>query len=263
MNNAAIGVYDSGVGGLSVWGCLRRALPAESLVYLGDGKNCPYGERSASDIRRFADEAMECLVAAGCKMVVVACNTATAAAIDFLREKYAPMPIVGLEPAVKPACLTTRSGIVGVVATERSLEGGLFNRTAARYGANLRILTAVGRGWVELVERNAEATPEAERAVREVLEPMMDAGADKIVLGCTHYPFLRSVMETLAIGRNVEIIDSGEAVVRRTRQLLAQYGLEASADNAARYDFLTFADEAYRQRLADKAARIANDIKND
>lgn len=109
-NNAPIGVFDSGLGGLTVWREVRRALPAESLVYLGDGKNCPYGSRPREEVRRLADEAVAFLVAQGCKLVVVACNTATAAAIDFLREKYAPMPIVGMEPAVKPACLATRSG---------------------------------------------------------------------------------------------------------------------------------------------------------
>ena len=112
-NNAPIGVFDSGLGGLTVWREVRRALPAESLVYLGDGKNCPYGSRPREEVRRLADEAVAFLVAQGCKLVVVACNTATAAAIDFLREKYAPMPIVGMEPAVKPACLATRSGVVG------------------------------------------------------------------------------------------------------------------------------------------------------
>ena len=130
-NNAPIGVFDSGLGGLTVWREVRRALPTESLVYLGDGKNCPYGSRPRPQVERLADEAVASLVAEGCKLVVVACNTATAAAIDFLREKYAPMPIVGMEPAVKPACLATRSGVVGVLATERSLDGELFRRTAA------------------------------------------------------------------------------------------------------------------------------------
>ena len=151
-NNAPIGVFDSGLGGLTVWREVRRALPAESLVYLGDGKNCPYGSRPREEVRRLADEAVAFLVAQGCKLVVVACNTATAAAIDFLREKYAPMPIVGMEPAVKPACLATRSGVVGVLATERSLDGELFRRTAARYGDGVDLVTAPGRGFVELVE---------------------------------------------------------------------------------------------------------------
>ena len=171
-NNAPIGVFDSGLGGLTVWREVRRALPAESLVYLGDGKNCPYGSRPREEVRRLADEAVAFLVAQGCKLVVVACNTATAAAIDFLREKYAPMPIVGMEPAVKPACLATRSGVVGVLATERSLDGELFRRTAARYGDGVDLVTAPGRGFVELVENDLEATPEAEATVRAAVAEM-------------------------------------------------------------------------------------------
>ena len=139
-------------------------------------------------------------------MVVVACNTATAAAIDFLREKYAPMPIVGMEPAVKPACLNTRSGVVGVLATERSLDGELFRRTAAKYGSGVELITAPGRGFVELVESDRESTPEAEQAVRDAVAVMLEHGADQIVLGCTHYPFLLPVLERVVAGRGVEIV---------------------------------------------------------
>ena len=242
-NNAPIGVFDSGLGGLTVWREVRRALPAESLVYLGDGKNCPYGSRPREEVRRLADEAVAFLVAQGCKLVVVACNTATAAAIDFLREKYAPMPIVGMEPAVKPACLATRSGVVGVLATERSLDGELFRRTAARYG----------RGFVELVENDLEATPEAEATVRAAVAEMLEHGADQIVLGCTHYPFLLPVLERVVAGRGVEIVDPSPAVARRVVQLLDRYGLHVDPAHRAEYTFRTFADEAYRLRLERKA----------
>ena len=210
-NNAPIGVFDSGLGGLTVWREVRRALPAESLVYLGDGKNCPYGSRPREEVRRLADEAVAFLVAQGCKLVVVACNTATAAAIDFLREKYAPMPIVGMEPAVKPACLATRSGVVGVLATERSLDGELFRRTAARYGDGVDLVTAPGRGFVELVENDLEATPEAEATVRAAVAEMLEHGADQIVLGCTHYPFLLPVLERVVAGRGVTVPPSPAA----------------------------------------------------
>ena len=158
-------------------------------------------------MRRLADEAVAFLVAQGCKLVVVACNTATAAAIDFLREKYAPMPIVGMEPAVKPACLATRSGVVGVLATERSLDGELFRRTAARYGDGVNLVTAPGRGFVELVENDLEATPEAEATVRAAVAEMLEHGADQIVLGCTHYPFLLPVLERVVAGRGVTVVD--------------------------------------------------------
>lgn len=249
-----IGIFDSGFGGLSIWSVLRRVLKEESLVYLGDGKNCPYGDRTREEIVQFADEAVQMLLARGCKLIVVACNTATAMAIDCLRAKYADIPFVGLEPAVKPACLTTKSGVVGVLATARSLEGDLFRHTAASYAGRVKILSTVGEGFVEAVERGEEKSPETEELVRRVLQPLVDAGADKIVLGCTHYPFLRHVMERVTAGNGIEIIDSGEAVARRTQHLLEQHGLRASAGHRAEYEFATFADEAYRERLEAKAA---------
>lgn len=217
MTNAPIGVYDSGMGGLTVWREVRRALPEESLVFLGDGKNCPYGSRSREEIQQLADAAVARLVKdEGCKMVVVACNTATAAAIDFLRAKYAPVPFVGMEPAVKPACLATQSGVVGVLATERSLDGDLFRRTAARYGVGIKVVTAPGRGFVELVERDREDSPEAEACVRAAVTDMLLRGADQIVLGCTHYPFLLPVLRRVLDGHSVSIVDPSPAVDRKS-----------------------------------------------
>ena len=253
MNDAPIGIYDSGLGGLTVWREVRRALPGESLVYLGDGKNCPYGSRPREEVARLAREAVGALVDAGCKLVVVACNTATAAAIDSLREAFAPLPIVGMEPAVKPAYLATRSGVVGVLATERSLDGDLFRRTAARYGSGIEVVTAPGRGFVELVESDREDTPEAERTVRSAVAEMLDRGADQIVLGCTHYPFLIPVLERVVAGRDVSIVDPSPAVARRVVQLLDEGGLRAAPGRKPSYVFCTFADEAYRRRLELKA----------
>lgn len=252
-DNRPIGIYDSGLGGLTVWREIRRALPGESLAYLGDGANCPYGSRPREEVQALADAAVARLVELDCKMVVVACNTATAAAIGFLREKYAGMPIVGMEPAVKPACLATRSGVVGVLATERSLDGELFRRTAARYGSGIEVLTYPGTGFVELVEGSREDTPEAEAAVRAAVEPMLARGADQIVLGCTHYPFLIGAIRRAAAGRGVTIIDPAPAVARRTAQLLDARGLRAEAGHRPEYGFLTFADAAYGERLRRKA----------
>lgn len=253
MNDNPIGVFDSGMGGLSVWRALYKALGSESLVYLGDGLNCPYGNRTREEICRFADRAVRLLLDRGCKMVVVACNTATAMAIDYLRANYPEVPFVGLEPAVKPACLTTVSGVVGVVATARSLDGDLFRRTAAKYAGGVKILTAVGEGFVEAVESDAENEPATEELVRRVLRPIIEGGADKIVLGCTHYPFLADAMKRVVGDAPIEIIDSGAAVERRVEQLLDMYGLRADEAHKPEYEFLTFADEEYRQRLERKA----------
>lgn len=253
VNNAAIGIYDSGMGGLTIRRAVRQRLPRESIVYLGDGKHCPYGSRSVEEIARLADEAVGHLIALGCKLIVVACNTATAAAIDRLREKYAPLPIVGMEPAIKPACLRTKSRVVGVLATERSLDGELFRRTAAKYGADIEVITRAGRGFVELVEHDEEQSEEAVRIVGEAIHPMLERGADQIVLGCTHYPFLLEALQRAAAGRAVTFVDPSEAVARRVEQLLDAHDLACEADHEAEDRFVTFADEHYRLRLEQKA----------
>lgn len=253
MNNNPIGVYDSGFGGLSVWRELHRVLPQESLIYLGDGKNCPYGSLPEEQIRNLAEDAVLRLLLHDCKMIVVACNTATAAAIEYLRTKFPDVPFVGLEPAIKPACLRTKSGVVGVVATERSLTGKKFLKTLERYGGGVRVIKSVGRGFVEAVEHNVEHDASTEALVREVIEPIVAEGADIIVLGCTHYPFLRDVIERVVADRNVQIIDSGEAVGKRVESLLDEYGLRADAAHVPSYEFMTFAEEAYRERLQEKA----------
>lgn len=261
MDNRPIGVYDSGFGGLSVWRELRRMLPNESLIYLGDGKNCPYGGRSREDITAFATEAVERLVTEGVKMVVVGCNTATTAAVAHLRERWSDMPIVGLEPAVKPACLSSRTRRIAVLATEHSLQSEMFLATALRYAGDVEVVKVVGEGFVELVERGAEHSAEAEAAVRKVVEPLLGMDIDKIVLGCTHYPFLRPLIEGVIGDRDIAVIDSGEAVARRVKWLLERYDIGAEEGHDAKYRFVSFANEEYRQRLEHRAMMIAEEIK--
>ncbi|MFI3258913.1 MAG: glutamate racemase [Rikenellaceae bacterium] len=251
-SSSPIGLYDSGFGGLTVWRAIRDRLPKESMIYLGDGLNCPYGSKSREMIEEYADRAVGELLAAGCKMVVVACNTATAAAIESLRAKYTDVDIVGMEPAVKPACLATKSGVVGVLATERSLEGDLFHRTAARYSDKVRVIARFGAGFVEIVESDKEQSEEAEQRVREIVGPMVAEGVDQIVLGCSHYPFLIPVFRRVA--PEVNIIDPSPAVARRVEQLLEAKGLLFKGDvSEASYEFLSFAGDEYRERLRRKA----------
>jgi len=246
-------VYDSGFGGLSVWRELYDRLPRESLTYLGDGKNCPYGGRSKQQITAFAEAAVGRLLSEGCKMIVVACNTATAAAIDTLRHRWPEVPIVGLEPAIKPACERSVTRRVGVLATAHSLAGDMFHRTAERYASDVEVVAAVGEGFVEIVEQGREDTPEAMEAVRRVVEPMLARGVDHIVLGCTHYPFLRHQIERVVGDRRVAVIDSGEAVARRVADLLDKLSLRAGDSHLPQYRFLSFADDDYRMRLEAKA----------
>ena len=248
-----IGVFDSGMGGLSVWKELRDTLQHESLLFFGDGLRCPYGSRSEEEILRFTVEAVERLIAEGCKLIVIACNTATAVAIEYLREHYPDIPFVGLEPAVKPAALTTKTGVVAVLATERSLKGRLFMQTSAKYEQSVQIIKAVGEGFVEIVESGEENSDRAEQLVRGVVEPLIAAGADKIVLGCTHYPFLRATIERIIGEREVEVLDSGRAVCRRVEQLLDQNNLRAADDVVPEYRFITLADDDYLKRVECRA----------
>ena len=256
-NNNPIGVFDSGIGGLSVWKELRKALPHESIVYLADGKNCPYGDKSAEEVEGFVLRAIEELLRHNVKLIVVACNTATAVAIDLLREKYS-IPFVGMEPAVKPAALTSESGVIGILATRSSLQGDLFRNTCAKYADKVKILSAVGEGFVECVESGEENDTEvAEPIVRRAVMPLLREGADKIVLGCTHYPFLVSHIEKLVEGQGVEIINPAPAVARRTAWLLSEHKIKASESHKAEYRFVTFADDGYLAKITDKAMQLA------
>lgn len=252
MNNAPIAVFDSGQGGLSVWSELYRGLPHESLLYYGDGKNCPYGNQSKEQVTEYVDYAVRRMLEAGAKMIVIACNTATAAAIDYLRASY-PVPFVGLEPAVKPAALTSRSGVIGILATAGSLKGHLFQTTAHKYADRVRIIEQVGEGFVELVENNQEESPEAYETVARLLKPMLDAGADRIVLGCTHYPFLANTMRRVIGDRDVQLINPAPAIERRVASLLEQYALTADVDHKPEYTFMTSADDVYLTRLIAKS----------
>lgn len=252
MNNAPIAVFDSGLGGLSVWRELRRRLPRESLYYFGDGEHCPYGPKPREEVIGYVDEAVRMLLDRGVKMVVVACNAATAAAIDYLRVHY-QVPFVGMEPAVKPAALSSESGVIGVLATAGTLKGRLYRETAARYAGRVKILEAVGDGFVELVEAHKEQTQEAVDTVRRVVKPMLDAGVDRIVLGCTHYPFLTGALRKVIGGRKVTLIDPAPAVERRVAQLLDEKALSAGEDHEPEYAFFTASDEAYRQGIISKS----------
>ena len=239
-----------------MWRELCRLLPEESLIYLGDGKNCPYGGRPREDIERFAEEAVSYLVERGVKMVVVGCNTATTAAIDHLRAKWPNLPIVGLEPAVKPACLNSVTRRIAVLATKHSLQSDMFLRTAARYADDVEVLKVVGEEFVEIVEAGEEHSERADVAVRRVVEPLLDRDIDYIVLGCTHYPFLRPNIERVIVHRDIKVIDSGEAVARRVEWLLERYDIRAERGHKATYDFATFADDDYLERLRHKADTI-------
>jgi glutamate racemase len=263
MNNAPIGVFDSGMGGLSVWKEIVRLLPAESIVYYGDGKHCPYGSKTPEQLRQIAGGIVRFLTERGVKLIVVACNTATAAAIDCLREEYNDIPLVGMEPALKPAAAHSASGVIAILATAATLEGKLFRETAERFAGGVKILTRIGEGFVELIENGRENSPEAEQAVRQAVEPLLEQGADHLVLGCTHYPFLTGALNKAIGGRNVTLVDPAPAVARRVKEVLDRQNALADADHLAKYTYFSSGDEAYRGRLEERGGRILRQIASE
>lgn len=244
-----------------MWREVRRRLPRESVVYLADGKNCPYGDRTKEEIATLTRRAVVELIEHGVKLIVVACNTATAVAIDALREEF-DIPFVGMEPAVKPAALATKTGTIGILATRASLAGDLFLSTSAKYASGVRVVTAVGEGFVEAVEEGREQSPEVRTTVEEVLLPLVEAGADQIVLGCTHYPFLEEVMREVVGERGVTFVNPAPAVARRVEWLLEQGDLLAPEEHKAEYSFVTFGGERYLAHITEKAMEIATKDEN-
>ncbi len=215
-----IGLFDSGSGGLSVLREIVRLLPDEKYVYYSDNAHCPYGEKSPEYIRERCREIVRLLLDKGADIIVVACNTATAAAIQVLREEF-PVRFIGMEPAVKPAALGTRTGVVGVLATAGTLKGSKYLTTKGNFEDGCTIVEHVGQGFVELVENGNLEGEATEEVVRTSLQPLLDAGADTIVLGCTHYPFLLPVLRKLA-GPGVRFIDPAPAVARHLIYVMVQ-----------------------------------------
>lgn len=246
-----IGLFDSGTGGLSVLREIVKLLPDEKYVFYADNAHCPYGEKSPEFIRERCRVITRTLLAEGADIIVAACNTATAAAIRTLREEF-PVRFIGMEPAVKPAALGTRTGVIGVLATAGTLKGSKYLATKGNFEDNCTIVEHVGRGFVELVERGVLTGPEAEATVRESLEPLLEAGADTVVLGCTHYPFLLETLQKVA-GPGIRFIDPAPAVARHLIYVMVQERLlsEGEATRAlAKVIELAEAEAMGKQRTA-------------
>lgn len=226
--DGSVGVLDSGVGGLSVLRRLRALLPAEHFLYFADQAHIPYGPRDPVEVRGFTAGITRFLLRRGAKLIVVACNTASAAALDYLRATFPDVPFVGMEPAVKPAAQSTRSGRVGVLATPSTLNSHRYAGLMARYAGRIQVYEDPCAGLVQLIEAGALAAPEARRLLQRAVEPMLRAGVDTLVLGCTHYPFIRPLLTEIA-GENVAIIDPAPAVARHTRNVLQNLDLVAPA----------------------------------
>ncbi len=219
-----IGVFDSGVGGLSVWREIVKVLPGHNYIYVSDNGYCPYGPRPQEYIIDRARKISQFLINKGAQMIVVACNTATAAAIKTLREEF-DIPFVGMEPAVKPAALHSKSGVIGVLATRGTFKGELYLRTLHKFASNTQVIEQIGDGLVELVEQGKVHTSEADALVAKYLNPMIEAGADHVVLGCTHYPFLIDAINKVSKGSLI-VVNPAPAIANRVEWLLEEAGNE-------------------------------------
>lgn len=218
-NNNPIGLFDSGIGGTSIWKEIHELLPHENTIYLADSKNAPYGQKSKEEIIQLSYKNTEFLLKQDCKLIVVACNTATTNAIKELRAKY-DIPFIGIEPAIKPAALNSENNSIGILATQGTLTSELFYQTTQKF-QNTRIIEQIGHGLVPLIENGELESLQMKQLLEDYLNPMIEANIDYLVLGCSHYPYLIPQIKKI-LPKHIKIIDSGEAVARQTKKVLTE-----------------------------------------
>jgi glutamate racemase len=226
-----IGIFDSGVGGISVWKELYDLMPYHDFVYVADCAYCPYGRKSKNEIVERAKKISEFLIDRNADVVVVACNTATAAAIEYLRS-YFSVPFVGMEPAIKPAAIESKSGIVGVLATAGTFKGSLYLNTLAKFASNVKVIEQTGDGLVELVESGKTCGHEVELLLQKYINPFVDAGADKLVLGCTHYPFLIDTIKKITKNA-LTIINPAPSVAMQAQKIIAENNIKPAKNSGS------------------------------
>jgi len=218
-NNNPIGLFDSGIGGTSIWKEIHELMPNEDSIYLADSKNAPYGQKSKEEIIHLSSKNTEFLLNQNCKIIVVACNTATTNAIKELREKY-QVPFIGIEPAIKPAALHSKTQTIGILATQGTLNSELFHQTAQQF-QDTKIIEQIGHGLVPLIEEGKINSPQIKQLLNNYLQPMIEANIDYLVLGCSHYPYLLPQIKKI-LPKHIKIIDSGEAVAKQTKNILSK-----------------------------------------
>lgn len=223
MSKKPIGIFDSGIGGTSIFKEIHAVLPNENCIYLADSKNAPYGNKLEEEILRLSIKNTEYLLSKGCKIIVVACNTATTNAVSYLRSNYA-VPFIGIEPAIKPAALNTQSKAIGILATKGTLSSQLFHKTTDLYANGIKVIEQVGEGIVPLIETGQLESDELKTLLKIYLEPMLKENIDYLVLGCTHYPYLIPALSEI-LPQHVKIIDSGLAVAKQTKAVLTSEDL--------------------------------------
>ncbi|MCP9759492.1 glutamate racemase [Aquitalea sp. S1-19] len=254
-----IGMFDSGLGGLSVWRELARQLPHESVIYLADRAWCPYGPRSHDEIEARSTRIVEWLLTQGATSIVIACNTATSAAAAKLRRHYPGLPIIGMEPAIKPAALASRSGHIAVLATRATLSGEKLQRLAAHYHEHVKITLLPGDGFVEQVEAGELDSPQTRNTVKQALADLADSDVDQIVLGCTHYPFLAPLLAS--VWPQAELIDPAGAVCRQIRRQLETHHLGSPLEQQASYRFVSTAEHTGMQDFIARVLDIETEVE--
>lgn len=260
MREAPIGVFDSGVGGLSVLAEIQRLLPNETLLYVADCGHIPYGEKTPDFIRQRCSVMAGFFREQGAKALVIACNTATVAGVADLRRDFPDWPLVGMEPAVKPAAAATRSGVVGVLATTGTLQSAKFAALLDRFASDVRVITQPCPGLVELIESGDLHSAELRQLLQGYVEPLLASGCDTIILGCTHYPFLKPMLKSM-IPADISLIDTGAAVARQLQRLLAERDLLAVGPNQP-VRFWTSADPAYLKNILPLLGQSADEVQN-
>lgn len=253
-----IGLFDSGVGGTSIWKEAHTLLPYENTIYLADSKNAPYGNKTKEEIIELSIKNTEFLLNLNCKMIVVACNTATTNAISILRDKY-KVPFVGIEPAIKPAALNTKTGAVGILATKGTLSSSLFHKTSQIFTKDISVIEIIGEGLVPIIESGDFKNPLLDKLLKEYTTPMLEANIDYLVLGCSHYPYLIPKLKEI-LPKEITIIDSGAATAKQTKNLLAQDNSENLSSEAPSLQFysntntntLEFLLKEYENRISIK-----------
>jgi glutamate racemase len=250
INNQAIGVMDSGVGGISVLKHIHALLPHEHLIYFADSKHAPYGSKTPEEIIARCMQIADFLLQKDVKAIVVACNTATAAAINTLRETF-DIPIIGMEPAVKPAAAATKNGVIGVLATVGTLKSAQFAALLESYGRNVKVVTQGCVGLVECIERGELESTETKALIRQYTAPLLAEGADTIVLGCTHYPFIAHVIQEV-VGDKITLIDTGAAVAKQLKRQLEEKGLLSVSQQKAEVHFWTNSEAENASQVTEK-----------
>ncbi|MBT8245012.1 MAG: glutamate racemase [Winogradskyella sp.] len=250
MSNQPIGIFDSGIGGTSIFKEIKTLLPYENIIYLADSKNAPYGNKTEEEILQLSLKNVKLLLQKNCKLIVVACNTATTNSITYLRKNYS-IPFVGIEPAIKPASLQSKSKSIGILATKGTLSSTLFHETSDLYAKNVTIIERVGEGLVPLIEAGKLNSDEIRELLKTFTKPMIEAQIDYLVLGCTHYPYLIPELKKI-LPEHVKIIDSGLAVAKQIKTLLETYNLINTSLNSPKIQFFTNASVGILDNVLDK-----------